>query len=159
MMFQKARDNAFMEFMNEQGYSPTYMAQFTDHQMRTGLKGKSDEDVEACLVAIIRLFCCLHARDFYLKEYEKELAQRLLNKSSLSNEYEEKMIQKLKIECGANQVSKMTQMMKDISVGARTTESFAVSNQMPIDLKIEILTAGTWPQMNEAICVLPLEMK
>jgi len=60
--------------------------------MRTGLKGKSDEDVEACLVAIIRLFCCLHARDFYLKEYEKELAQRLLNKSSLSNEYEEKMI-------------------------------------------------------------------
>lgn len=81
-----------MEFMNEQEYSATYMAQYTDHQMRTGLKGKSDEDVEACHSTIIRLFCCLHSRDYFLKEYEKELAQRLLNKSSLSNEHEEKMI-------------------------------------------------------------------
>ena len=60
--------------------------------MRSGLKGKSDGDVEASLSTIIRLFCCLHSRDFFLKEYEIELAQRLLNKSSHSNEHEELMI-------------------------------------------------------------------
>ena len=70
IVFQKARDNSFMEFMNEQSYSATYMAQYLDHQMRSGLKGKSDGDVEASLSTIIRLFCCLHSRDFFLKEYE-----------------------------------------------------------------------------------------
>lgn len=49
--------------------------------------------------------------------------------------------------------------MKDISVGARTTESFATANSLLIDFKIEILTAGTWPKMGEATCVLPREMK
>ena len=50
---------------------------------------------------MIRLFCCLNGRDMFLKSYEKELANRLLNKTSISNEYEEQMIQKLKVECGA----------------------------------------------------------
>ena len=34
MMFQKSRDNAFMDFMNEQVFTPTYMAQYTDMQLR-----------------------------------------------------------------------------------------------------------------------------
>jgi hypothetical protein len=44
------------------------------------------------LDAIIRLFCCLHGRDVFLKQYAKELASRLLNKTSISWEYEEIMI-------------------------------------------------------------------
>ena len=92
MMFQKARDNAFMDFMNDQVYTPTYMAQYTDVLLRQGLKGKADDTVDGILSAIIRLFCCLHGRDFFLKAYESELAQRLLNKNSISNEHEELMI-------------------------------------------------------------------
>jgi len=51
-----------------------------------------------------------------MKSYEKELANRLLNKSSLSNQNEELMIQKLKVECGASTVGKISQMMKDMQL-------------------------------------------
>jgi len=44
-----------------------YIAQYTDHEFRTGLKGISDVDVEKRLDAIINLFCCLHGRDTFLK--------------------------------------------------------------------------------------------
>ena len=40
--FQKARDNSFMEFMNEQMSTPTFMAQYTDNMMQKTLKGKDD---------------------------------------------------------------------------------------------------------------------
>jgi len=63
---------------------------------------------------MIGLFRCLHGRDVFMKSYEKELAKRLLNKTSLSTQNEELMIQKLKVECGASTVSKISQMMKDM---------------------------------------------
>lgn len=90
-----------MEFMNEQMSTPVFMAQYTDNMMQKTLKGKDDAQVAEELDAMIRLFCCLNGRDMFLKSYEKELANRLLNKTSISNEYEEQMIQKLKVECGA----------------------------------------------------------
>ena len=120
MMFQKARDNSFQEFMNQQSFTPAYIAQYTDMLFRQGLKGVADAEVTASLDAIIRLFCCLHGRDMFLKQYEKELSLRLLNKTSISWDIEEQMIQKLKVECGANQVQKMTQMFKDITLSRET---------------------------------------
>ena len=41
---------------------------------------------------------------------------RLLNKTSVSQEAEELMIKKLSVECGINSVNKMTQMFKDIQL-------------------------------------------
>ena len=102
--------------MNQQQFTPNYIAQYTDREFRVGLKGMTDQDVNKRLDAIKNLFCCLHGRDTFLKQYAKELASRLLNKSSISWEYEEYFIQKLKVECGANQVNKMSQMFKDINL-------------------------------------------
>ena len=119
-MFQKSRDNSFQEFMNKQQFTPAYMAQYSDMLFRSGLKGVDDNEVNARLDAIIRLFCCLHGRDVFLKQYEKELSTRLLNKTSISWDIEEQMIQKLKVECGANQVQKMTQMFKDMTLSRET---------------------------------------
>jgi hypothetical protein len=60
------------------------------------------------LEAIIRLFCCLHGRDVFIKAYTKYLASRLLNKTCVSEAAEELMLQKLKIECGHNTVNKIS---------------------------------------------------
>ena len=60
--------------MNGQPFTPTYMAQFADRELRIGLKGVADFEVEKRLGAIINLFCCLHGRDMFIKAYEKELA-------------------------------------------------------------------------------------
>ena len=115
------------------------------------------------LDAIINLFCCLHGRDTFLKQYSKELGTRLLNKTSISWDYEETFIQKLKVECGANQVTKMTQMFKDISLSremqSEFTQHLESSYPLGVDFVAEVLTNGTWPQMDQPACQLPMQMK
>ena len=53
-----------------------------------------------------------------METYNKELASRLLNKSSVSNEAEEMMIAKLKMEVNLEHISKMEQMFKDMRLSA-----------------------------------------
>ena len=101
ILFEKTRDRAFLEFLNEQGFSATYIATYLDNEMKKGFKGISDVEVENKLKAIIQLFQCLHARDVFMKQYERDYASRLLNKTSLSQEHEELFLNKLKVECGA----------------------------------------------------------
>jgi cullin 3 len=84
--------------------------------LKKGLKGVSPAEQEARLEAIIRLFCCLHGRDVFIKAYTKFLASRLLGKSFLSVEAEEQMLGKLKVECGHNTVNKISQMFTDINL-------------------------------------------
>ena len=161
LMFQKARDTAFQEFMNEQSFTSGYIAQFADKELRQGLKGVPDLEVEKRLSSIINLFCCLQGRDMFLKVYATELATRLLNKTSISQEYEELMIQKLKVECGANQVGKMTQMFRDIQLSKdmqadfqhhvelfrdKEADDYKSGNYIKgVEFNIEVLTSGTWP--------------
>lgn len=114
--FQKSRDVAFQNFMNNCQFSPHYIASYCDNELRKGLKGVSEAETEARLEAIIRLFCCLHGRDVFIKAYTKFLASRLLNKTYLSQEAEELMLQKLKVECGHNTVNKLSQMFTDMTL-------------------------------------------
>ena len=92
MQFQKGRDSSFQNFMNQCSQTPFYLAIYSHKELTTGLKGVSDEETEERLDAIIRLFCCLHGRDTFMKAYVKHLSQRLLNKTLLSMEAEEVML-------------------------------------------------------------------
>lgn len=94
--------------MNQQSQTPIFIARYADKELTTGLKGVSNEETEARLDAIVRLFCCLHGRDIFIKQYTKFLSIRLLNKTSISREAEESMLNKLKVECGLNTVNKMS---------------------------------------------------
>ena len=114
MDFQKARDQSFTFFMNNQQMTPSYIAKHTHEELSKGFKGLDDEAVAARLDAIIDLFRLLHGRDAFLKQAESLLAYRLLNKVSISSHHEEMLIQKLKVECGAQQLGKMEQMMRDM---------------------------------------------
>jgi len=64
------------------------MAAYCDNEFRKGLKGDSEIKTDAKLEAIIRLCCCLHGRDVFIKDYTKYLASRLLSKTFLSNDAE-----------------------------------------------------------------------
>lgn len=149
--------------MNQQQFTPTYIAQFSDREFRTGLKGISNDDVNRRLSAIIDLFRCLNGRDAFLKQAMKELSTRLLNKTSISSEHEELFIQKLKVECGANQVNSMTQMFKDMQLSKDMQGEFSthlgVRNPLTLDFSVEVLTSGTWPPMDKPACEIPPQMK
>jgi cullin 3 len=82
--FKTAVDHSFRQILNSQVFTPTYLSNFIDNEMRKGLKGVSNQEVESRLTSLVKLFQCLHARDLFIKSYERELANRLLNKTSIS---------------------------------------------------------------------------
>lgn len=55
--------------MNGCNYTPSYIAIYADKELKGGLKGASDDEVNARLDAIIRLFVCLHSRDNFILQY------------------------------------------------------------------------------------------
>lgn len=102
--------------MNKCPQTANFIASYTDKELKSGLKSVSNDEIDQRLSAIVRLFCCLHGRDEYIKAYQQFLMGRLLNKTSVSQEAEELMIKKLSVECGINSVNKMTQMFKDMQL-------------------------------------------
>jgi hypothetical protein len=81
--------------MNTCDKSPHFIAIYTDSQFKKGLNQISIEEIDKKLEALVRLFCCLHGRDTFMASYTALLANRLLNKTSVSNDAEELMIKKL----------------------------------------------------------------
>ena len=103
--------------MNKQPLTAAFIAYYCHNEFIKGLKGVNDTGaINKRMDAIVRLFCCLFSRDVFIKAYSKYLAIRLLNKTTLSNEAEEIMLQKLKVECGHNVVNKMASMLNDINM-------------------------------------------
>ena len=94
---QKARDIAFRTFLSDHRLASQYLAQYIDEQLKTGLKGLSQAEIDSRLVLVINIFRCLSDSDVFLTAYTQHLAKRLLNKTSVGRELEDMMIQKLKI--------------------------------------------------------------
>lgn len=105
---------SFQNFMNECDKTPHYIAFYADNEFKRGFKQVSESEVEKRLDAIVRIFCCLYGRDTFIASYTNLLAQRLLNKTTVSDEAEELMVKKLQVECGHNTVNKVKVMMEDI---------------------------------------------
>jgi len=116
-----------MQFMNECASTPAFIAQYCDAELKKGLKGKNEKEIDDRLSAIVRLFCCLHGRDIFIKSYTKFLASRLLNKTLLSQEAEQEMLQKLKVECGVNTMNKISKMFTDIEMSKELQKNFKES--------------------------------
>jgi len=95
MRFQKARDVAFQNFMNEFDKTPQYIAFYMNNEFVKGFKQLSENEIEVKIEAVIKLFCCLHGRDVFIASYSNLLANRLLNKTSVSDSAEQRMIQQL----------------------------------------------------------------
>lgn len=163
--FQKNRDVSFQNFMNKQPLSPTYIASYCNNEFVKGLKGVNESETNARLDAIIRLFCCLHSRDIFVKAYTKFLAVRLLNKTFLSKDAEELMLQKLKVECGHNTVNKLASMFNDINISKdlmnefKEKPAFKQMQAAGVEFNAEVLTNGHWPEQGPAPCTLPPELK
>lgn len=163
MKIQKARDSSFMTFMNTCAEVPISMASYCDVMLKKEFKALNEAEIESKLSDIVALFCCLHGRDIFIKSYTKKLAERLLNKTLLSQEAEELMLQKLKVECGVNTVSKISKMFADIELSKGLMVGFKQSKGTSIAgvvFEAEILTNGSWPQdKNPPPCNLPYAMK
>ncbi len=145
--FQDTKNKAFSTFMNKDFYAKQ-LSNYTDFCMKSGFKGKSDDEIEKILNNIIGLFKCLNTKLVFQIEANKKMSDRLIKGSSISTNNEKKLISKLKQESGVNYVSKMTQMMSDLDKNKKETDEYkslphrGVPNG--IKFNVQVVSQSAW---------------
>ena len=139
-----------------------YLANYTDFEMRKALKGVSEAETEQRLEKIVQLFACLNEKDVFFHQYTQLLSVRLLNNMSVSDEAEQVMIAKVKVECGHAFVSGVTNMFNDIAMSRQQNEEFKnlahKGSPEGIVTSVTVLRTGCWISSEESI-TLPPELK
>ena len=123
ILFQDSKNKAFSYFMNKELYSKQ-LANFCDYEMKVGIKGSNESQIEEKLNNIINLFKCLNNKLIFQLEYSKKLSDRLIQNKSQSIIAEKTLISKLKAEAGVTYVNKMTSMMQDLETSKSEMDSY-----------------------------------
>nr|GMD55406.1 cullin-3A-like isoform X1 [Ipomoea batatas] len=161
-MFQNALNSSFEYFINLNPRSPEFISLFVDDNLRKGLKGVSEEDVEILLDKVMMLFRYLQEKDVFEKYYKQHLAKRLLSGKTISDDAERSLIVKLKTECGYQFTSKLEGMFTDMKTSQDTMQGFNATMGGEIadgpTLAVQVLTTGSWPTQSVTPCNLPTEI-
>ena len=157
-LFQKALKDAFVEVVNKdvgKFKNADLLSSFCDRILKTGSSEKlSDSETEEFLEKTVQMFSYLTDKDLFSEIYRNQLAKRLLNQRSASDEMERLMIGKLKLKCGSQFTAKMEGMLNDLAFGADTTRSFeeyirnndeARQSLGRLEFSVQVLTSGHWP--------------
>ncbi|KNG50529.1 cullin-domain-containing protein [Stemphylium lycopersici] len=153
-LLQQAQTRSFTEFINSPTFprSSEYISLFIDENMKKGIKGKNEAEIDAVLEKAIVLLRYVQDKDLFERYYKKHLCRRLLMNKSISNEVEKQMISKMKIELGNNFTLKLEAMFKDMTISEELTAGFkkhveGLGEKDPkrIELSINVLTSMTWP--------------
>lgn len=157
LIIEKARDSAFKSFINNNEKSSRFLAMYCDNELKRGIKGLTEDEIEISLNKILSFFRFLYSRDSFLKDYTKYLSLRLLNESSCSHDAEKTMLTKLKTECGPPSVSKIMKMQEDILESKSEINDFMKKTKIKInfEFQMKILTGGCWPEFSTISKFLP----
>ncbi|KAJ6262594.1 Cullin-3-A [Drechslerella dactyloides] len=147
---QQTISKAFTDFINDNKRSSEYISLFVDENIKKGLKGKTEAEVDAVLDKAIVLFRYIQDKDVFERYYKKHLSRRLILGRSVSNDVERAMISKFKVEVGFSFTSKMEGMFKDMNVSQDLTSEYKkhlanLDSDNQIDLDIKVLTSTFWP--------------
>lgn len=163
-LFQKALKDAFVEVINKnvgQFSNAELMSTYCDRILKSGGEKLSESEVEENLDRIVQLFSYLTDKDLFAEIYRNQLAKRLLNQRSTSDDAEKLMIAKLKVQCGTQFTSKMEGMLSDLAVGQEQRTEFE-QRMRQVDCKLEfsvqVLTTGFWPTYKSPEVSLSEEM-
>jgi len=163
-IFQKALKDAFVEFVNKNVGNFTnaeFMSTYCDRILKSGGEKLSESEVEDSLEKVVQLFSYLTEKDLFADIYRNQLAKRLLNGRSASNDAEKVMISKLKMQCGTHFTSKMEGMLSDLAVGADQKGEFdeqIKQHNCKMDFSVQVLTTGFWPTYKSPAITVPDEM-
>lgn len=141
----------FEYFLNLNTKSPEYLSLFIDDKLKKGVKGVTEQEIEAILDKTMVLFRFLQEKDVFERYYKQHLAKRLLLNKSASDDNEKNMISKLRTECGCQFTSKLEGMFKDMTVSNTIMDEFkqhVLSSGVAtagVDLHVRVLTTGFWP--------------
>lgn len=163
-LFQKALKNSFEEIVNNDvgNFSNAeLMSTFCDRILKSGGDKLSETEVEQSLDRIVQLFSFLNDKDLFAEIYRNQLAKRLLNQRSASDDAEKAMIAKLKVQCGTQFTSKMEGMLNDLAVGSEQKSEFdrrMEQQDTNLSFGVQVLTTGNWPSYKAPEVSLPPQM-
>eukprot|EP00298_Acanthocystis_sp_HF-20_P027197 c5211_g1_i1.p1 GENE.c5211_g1_i1~~c5211_g1_i1.p1 ORF type:complete len:741 (+),score=221.74 c5211_g1_i1:107-2329(+) len=154
-LFNKAMKEAFESFINSE-MGPTgskimcaeLLSSYCDTLLKSTGEKMSDDNLEKALEDIVKLFNYLSDKDLFSEFYRKQLARRLLQKRSSSDDAEYHMLEMLKIQCGAQYTSKLEGMVRDLTISKEQQQNFKdyLSNtKLDVDFEVQVLTTGYWP--------------
>lgn len=153
LIIETALNKSFSEFINMFDRSSEYLSLFIDHNLKSGIKDKSDVEVERILEQAITLLRFVSEKDKFEVYYQKHLARRLLHQKSESHEIETEMISRMKRELGNNFTHKFEGMFKDVRMSKEMTEAYAKhvrglgeASEKQVDLSINVLGGNNWPK-------------
>ncbi|KAJ2917406.1 hypothetical protein MD484_g3007, partial [Candolleomyces efflorescens] len=155
-----AINEAFESFINSHTKAPEYTSLFIDDNLKRGLKGKTDTEVDAILDKTITVFRYISDKDVFERYYKNHLAKRLLHGRSVSDDAERGMLGKLKLESGYQFTSKLEGMFNDMKVSVDAMEDYRnwlEDRTTPaVDINVTVMTSTFWPYSPPAIApVIP----
>ncbi|KAI1814378.1 Cullin-domain-containing protein [Poronia punctata] len=144
---------SFSSFINRFDRAPEFVSLFIDDNLKRGIRGKTEAEVDVVLEKAITLLKHLNSKDKYESYYQKHLARRLLHGKTESQDVEQEMISRMKRELGNNFTQKFEGMFRDMNTSRETTEQYrdyvrsqAAGDEKPIDLNISVLAGNNWPK-------------
>ncbi|KAK5012889.1 hypothetical protein LTR16_004672 [Cryomyces antarcticus] len=149
---QTALTRSFAEFINAFARSSENISLFIDDNMKKGIKGKTEYEIDVVLEKAITLLRYIQDKDMFDRYYKRHLTKRLLMGKSLSTDVEKQMVSRMKIELGNNFTLKMESMFKDMTLSEELTAGYKEHvtkrgdpDPRRVDLDIKVLTSMTWP--------------
>ncbi|GAA5944285.1 hypothetical protein JCM3775_003311 [Rhodotorula graminis] len=159
--FEKIINDAFSVFVNENRKSPEYISLFIDDNLRKGLKGKTEAEVDEVLNKAVALFRYLNEKDAFEKYYNQHLSKRLISQRSVSDDAERNMLAKFKIEAGAEFAKSAEGMMRDVKTSEDTVDEYRRHQQTatikaPFEMVPIVCGSNFWPfNAKDKSCTLP----
>ena len=149
---QTAFARSFTDFINAFERSSEYLSLFFDENMKKGIKGKTENEVDLLLDKGITLLRYIQDKDMFERYYKKHLSRRLLMKRSISMDAERQMISKMKMEVGNTFTQRIEAMFKDMAVSADLTSNYKrhvaeLGDPDPkrAEIEVNVLTSTMWP--------------
>ncbi|KAJ0419409.1 Cullin [Aspergillus carlsbadensis] len=174
-IMQTAITASFSEFINSTTRSSEFLSLFFDENLKKGIKGKTEAEVDSLLDNGITLLRYVKDKDLFEAYYKKHLSRRLLMKRSVSMDAERQMISKMKMEVGNQFTQRLEAMFKDMAISEDLTGSYKQHIEKQgdpdvkrIDLDINVLTSTMWPMeimsntrdgQVELPCIFPREIE
>ena len=174
---QSAFSRSFTEFINAFERSSEYLSLFFDENMKKGIKGKTENEVDNLLDRGITLLRYVQDKDMFERYYKKHLSRRLLTKRSVSMDAERQMISKMKLEVGNTFTQRIEAMFKDMVTSEDETHAYRkylsrLGDRDPdrAELDVYVLTSTMWPldtmgpsyredDTQRSVCVFPSQIE
>lgn len=151
-IIEKSLEVSFQDFVNANMRSPEHLSLFLDEHLKKGIKGKTEDEIDALLDNGITLLQYIADKDLFETYYKKHLSRRLLMKRSSSMDLERSMISKMKMKVGNTFTQRLEAMFRDMTVSDDLTSAYRSylsnlggRNPDVCDLEICVLTSTMWP--------------